>query len=262
MNKLIRIFLVGFCLITGLSGCSNAKLDGEGQSFVSNMLQGQVKHWDCTKLDGLLTPNGTIKLADLKTIFAMYQECLGPLESFGELKQTQTRVMISSDSDYQAIYTADLKCAKGKGVGTFQVSHNKSGFTFTTLTVVSDNFQKYRLKERKEAAKFADEFTKQVAASWSYDVLTENADPALSQLLDKDSTAAKAFMMAGAATLGGLKEFTPAHFTNFNPIQGRMVYCFATNEAFEKSNATVRVDVVQNEEHAWKVYSFHFDAHK
>jgi hypothetical protein len=93
MNKLIRILVVGFCMM-GLAGCGNPKLDDEGRAFVAKMLEGQLKHWDGSKLNNLLDPSANISPQDLTTIFSMYEDCLEALESVGDISRTQYKLTL------------------------------------------------------------------------------------------------------------------------------------------------------------------------
>ncbi|HEY9760593.1 MAG TPA: hypothetical protein V6C97_35865 [Oculatellaceae cyanobacterium] len=259
MHKLIRILVV-LCCMTGLTGCSDEKLEGEGKDFVSNILEGQKKHWDAAKLDNVLDPASGVETEDVEKLFSMYNEIVGPLENVSDISRTTYKICVGNGPDYQANYTAKLKCAKGSADALVVASHSPDGWKISALNVTSPAFKDFKSSERADATKFADEFTKKMCSVWNHDTLVENADPALAEQLHKHPMATKGVLATGAVTLGPIKDFAPSKFVNIEPKDGTNIFYFATDELFTKGKANIKLSVVRRGSD-WKVLNFHFDVH-
>ena len=258
--KTLKFWFALICSLVSLSACSSAKLDSEGQEFVSNLLEQQKQHWDPSKLAPVLDPASGAKPGDLDTVFKLYTNVVGPIKSVQSIERTNFRSAVGIGvPDYDGQYVGILKCAKGDAKVAVRVFHKDGKWTVVSFNVNSDAFKNVNKAEREQGQKYVDELAKQICNGWNADILNDNADPKLAEDLVKNPMLMKGIFLASQKALGGLKSYTPARFVNIQPFDGKTMYNFEADEEFEKGKARFQFMAVKNG-NEWKLRGFHVDA--
>ncbi len=258
MKKHLKQITLVSIAASALSSCSLPNvdsLDREGKTLAATVLQSQKNRWDADKLSEKMGP--AIAKKDLGEAVHTFEEVMGPLKSVGPISRNDFRMnagILINTPDYIAEYTADLEGEKNKGKAKLIVCHQDGKWFVQNLNINSDAFGKIKEADRAGAKEFVDGFVRNYCSNWQNEELKKSASGPLQAQLRQNDIATSVFSLS-MKSLGKLKKFDGAKYTNFSMNHGARIYSYYGIGEFNSGNGAISIGVVK-EAGNWKIYSF------